>query len=646
MFLRKILQMLDGSSSNQTTNTANTELKNTSTYQTQQVKYTYDTDEDEDDGDDNDSNQSGESSDTHSSMPGLENTNTNTTNTTTTMTNVICQFMNGNKLITIREVDISQVPPSTPEDEEFIKQYLIDNGIIINNNQNITLLANNISEAPVTILPDGTVDTDISISGTKFNEIYNCPTVKMVKLTNEYSVHNNFEFKEGLNEDINMLDYTQVCGPDGLYFCSYDDMTNWLSYSDSPMKYVWDVQIPDDARVVVYRTKLKTNKFILSNRRELTNEIMNQTLSKIGSGMSVTNAVRTVANYPESVLSDELFLKLVQMDASVIAHIPLRYKTYDVCLESAKHYKNAYEHIVDVSMSYEIMTHCVRLNPLIIKKIEEKNMSEELYRIAFENNPSVYRWIPERFRKPDMISKVIQSDINSYRTLLEFIPVDQLNETFYMEFVKMNCNALEIVPFRYKSQEMVNEALNCSLPDCNILHHIPLKFITKKICIDLVLKNSAAFYNKTIPDIYLDFDFYRSLVNKYPGMIKYVAESKDNKLNNFDNIISLIKINPDCYNYVSYVIDKSENDCIIDLVKSGVHFKHLKTNSITLDLLHDLVSTRPSIINEISHQFLSDDLYMICLNKGSLTFDQIPDEFRTSELCKLQIKLNPNDTTI
>ena len=131
--------------------------------------------------------------------------------------------------------------------------------------QNIVHI-NNVSENPITYTPSGIVETDISISGAKFNEIYQ--GVKLVKLTNEASQHNDMIFKEGLNMDENKFEHARSCGPGGIYFCRVEDMHLWFDYSSTPMVYMWDVKIPDDARTVMYCTKLKTNKIILSNKQK------------------------------------------------------------------------------------------------------------------------------------------------------------------------------------------------------------------------------------------------------------------------------------------------------------------------------------------------------------------------------------------
>ena len=105
------------------------------------------------------------------------------------------------------------------------------------------------------------------ITGKQFNEIYY--NEKFIKLTNHTCIHNKLKFKEGLNEDLVPFNPSRECKKGGLYFCNIDDFTDWIEYSDKKMYYMWNVKIPDDAKVVVMENKIKCDKFILSNKRRI-----------------------------------------------------------------------------------------------------------------------------------------------------------------------------------------------------------------------------------------------------------------------------------------------------------------------------------------------------------------------------------------
>lgn len=191
---------------------------------------------------------------------------------------------------------------------------------------------------------DGSILVDFSVPGKFFNEMYtNC---KIVKLTSESCIHNGFEFVEGLNIDVNEFKNAEVCGPDGLYFCAEKDADHWFDYRDG-IKYAWDVTIPDDARVVVYDNKIKSNKFILSNKRHVTDLIIHNIETMIISNKHFMDVIEYVDyNYcyfteldeknTQLILNklDKLMISLIAIDFTAYSQMPdyLKTKTVNECV--------------------------------------------------------------------------------------------------------------------------------------------------------------------------------------------------------------------------------------------------------------------------------------------------------------------------
>ena len=109
------------------------------------------------------------------------------------------------------------------------------------------------------------------MSGKEFNEIFK--EISFVKLTNQNSVHNGFKFVEGLNIDVIKFKPTHRCGPGGFYFCEYSKFGDWINYNKNigMSMYIWDVVIPNDAKIFVLRNKIKCDKFIISNKQYIWN---------------------------------------------------------------------------------------------------------------------------------------------------------------------------------------------------------------------------------------------------------------------------------------------------------------------------------------------------------------------------------------
>ena len=88
-----------------------------------------------------------------------------------------------------------------------------------------------------------------------------------VKLTNKDCIHNGYEYREGINIIDEPFNNEKICDKGGLYFCRQKDFAKWIEYNDNHMYWIWDVVILDDAKIVDMDDKLKTDKFILSNKR-------------------------------------------------------------------------------------------------------------------------------------------------------------------------------------------------------------------------------------------------------------------------------------------------------------------------------------------------------------------------------------------
>src|SRR5579872_6486532 len=94
------------------------------------------------------------------------------------------------------------------------------------------------------------------ISGKVFNTLFSY--VKFVKLTNSTEFHN------GLNID-------PRGSVNGIYFIEKEKAHKWFYYSSpiGTMKYIREVTIPNDACIYIEYGTFKTDKIILSPRKEI-----------------------------------------------------------------------------------------------------------------------------------------------------------------------------------------------------------------------------------------------------------------------------------------------------------------------------------------------------------------------------------------
>lgn len=164
----------------------------------------------------------------------------------------------------------------------------------------------------------------IMITGAQFNEQFK--GTRFVKLTNESCCHNGFKYEDGLNVDVQEFRPNTNCYPGGFYFCEYDKFYMWhvhRQYIEKicntgyvKMDYIWDVVIPDDAKVAIGSDKFKCDRFILSNKRSIWD---NKNLCK----------------------------EIVKYRGVALAHV--KKQTPEICFEAVKQNKHALQY---VNLSY------------------------------------------------------------------------------------------------------------------------------------------------------------------------------------------------------------------------------------------------------------------------------------------------------
>jgi len=92
---------------------------------------------------------------------------------------------------------------------------------------------------------------------------------EFVKLTNANNKNRDFQYKEGLNEDLHDLNERVECDKGGLYFSRFKDIMKWAHQYDNCN--IWRVIIPEGEKVIEYNTKLKAKRIILTDCQPLYN---------------------------------------------------------------------------------------------------------------------------------------------------------------------------------------------------------------------------------------------------------------------------------------------------------------------------------------------------------------------------------------
>jgi len=238
------------------------------------------------------------------------------------------------------------------------------------------------------------------ISGTEFKKLY--PNTTFYKLTNTSENHHNFQFKDGLNIDINTFDPSLCCNG-GLYFTELNNIGHWITYTD--IRYIREVEIVDDSLVCIEKRKFKTNKFILKERILLKDFVFwNYDDFCLAAVKQNGDALQLVKNQTEEIClaavkrngyalkyvhdqTEEICLAAVTQNGYALGLI--KNQTKEICLAAVEQFGYALEYVHN--QTEEICLAAVKQNGNALLYV--KNQTKEICTAAINKNPGAYKYI-------------------------------------------------------------------------------------------------------------------------------------------------------------------------------------------------------------------------------------------------------------
>ena len=534
---------------------------------------------------------------------------------------------------------------------------------------------------------DGMLEADTSISGAQFKDMFN--NCSLVKLTNATSNHNGFQFTEGLNIDVNEFRYDKECGPDGLYFCRASDAENWFNYGHSDMKYVWDVEIPDDARVCIYERKLKADKIILSNKRSLASMASDKMRQMLYTGESTYKILSYLQRNYDADLIDEpevvkSLIDMVEMRPESFSEMDDYLKVSPVCAVAARVYSDAYHYMDqdDFDCDDALLLQCVYTNPQIFECMDDEHKTNAVCVAAFEGDIDNYEFIPDEFKTVEMTRSYLFANPDG----TSYVPADLKNHPDLTDLV-LECNPYSVkeIDFRNLTHERCLKAVE---EDGMVLSAIPFALLNYDICLEAVKSSSYAyssvpvqyrdqkmastlveFHPECLADLPADLITYdmieRAVMDTSAHLTKLDFDSAHAGIRNLivDNLEYLIAYDPmivvhlpksmvsneralqavETNDKVFWLINQefTDLDFVVDAVKRGVAFRAIPRENLTMDLLKDLVRSRDGLIDEIPSRYLSDILYMVAIKAHNYDVAKIEKQFMTLSLRNFIATINP-----
>jgi len=202
---------------------------------------------------------------------------------------------------------------------------------------------------------------------------------EFVKLTNSDNKNKDFQYEEGLNEDICDLNEIVKCDKGGLYFSRFKDIMKWVHQYDNCN--IWRVTIPEGEKVIEYNDKLKAKRIILTDCQQMYN---NPELCKL----AVQQHGCTIKYVKEQ--TSELCDLAVQDDAYSIKFV--KEQTHELCKIAVQQYGSVLKFVKE--QTPEICKLAIQQNGFALQYVKEQ--TPELCKLAVQQNGLTLQFVKEQ----------------------------------------------------------------------------------------------------------------------------------------------------------------------------------------------------------------------------------------------------------
>lgn len=348
--------------------------------------------------------------------------------------------------------------------------------------------------------------TNIEITGKEFN-IYFASKRKYVKLTNEKEVHNGYMFKDGENVDTIPFYPHGECNEGGIYFTELGKIDRWLDYgSTGKMKWMRDVEIPNNARVYIEHNKVKADKLVLKGRNAIWS---NYEACKI-----IVQAKGTALRQVDpSIITTELCALAINLGGR-LEDVPVSLRSADMCLLAVG--KNGYnlQYVPDDMKTIEICLAAVKSSGDNLQYVPKNIMTDDMCLTAVKKSGHNLEYVPNDMKTPEMCITAVR---NSYD--LEHVPNDMKTTEMCVMAVNRYGFNLQFVPPNIITEEMCLTAIEQY--SCN-LQYVPRCMITNNMCL-LVVEDEG--YNlQYVPDDMKTEEICLIVMQKWSADLQYVPE--------------------------------------------------------------------------------------------------------------------------
>jgi hypothetical protein len=258
---------------------------------------------------------------------------------------------------------------------------------------------------------------------------------RFIKLLRKDEIHNNFQYKTGLNVDSQPWCPDEDCAPGGIYFCRLKYLPKWIHLYDDITWCRW-VTIPTDAEVKdsIDLLTVKANKVILSDRIHII-DIIYKYFDTVNPTMLNPIAAPFIDPF------DPKCIESVRNDTSGTVFRTIMHQTPELCIEAVNCDWTLLEYVWE--QTPEICMEAIKKSGSALKYVRAK--TQKLCAAAVEKTPFAIQYVPTQFKTFELCMSAASRD--GY-TLL-YIPTIYHTRELCAAAIKQNKHAAKYMVVEY-----------------------------------------------------------------------------------------------------------------------------------------------------------------------------------------------------
>ena len=220
--------------------------------------------------------------------------------------------------------------------------------------------------------------------------------------------------------------------------------------------------------------------------------------------IAVKNGDNSVIDYvPRTIMDKDIVLAFLDSNKprqKILQRVPQEICDYEVCMSAVNNDGNDLKFVPQYLLNTEMCLKAVLSSPWAAEYVPESLFSEEIALATVEGTQLMFDYIPKRYRTEKVCIKAVSQPMTFNYSCLDSIPKEILNQKLCNIAVDKNPLTIEYVPEQFITEDMIISVASSSYS--LILINFPIRLRSE--------------------------EFYKTLINRYPGIESYLSKLSTN----------------------------------------------------------------------------------------------------------------------